>query len=126
MFLFSGNLTIGRWRLIGSTNAYEGRVEYRFDENETWKGVVVDVAKETNSFIENICQQLGYPTYVSYYLWNKFGQGDGAYYHMGHTTNADKDKHQPLGLRCSQSKHTVRFRYATTIQVPVQTYIVAV
>ena len=97
----SGNLTIGRWRLVGSTNAYEGRVEYRFDENETWKDV--KVVKRNNSLMEYICHQLGYPTYVSYYLWNKFGEGDGAYYQMGQmvSTVSNTNKRHPLSLRCS-------------------------
>ena len=107
----AGNSTIGRWRLVGSINSNEGRVEYRFDDNDSWKGVVMQISQRMHAhimLIERICQNLGYPTYVSYYQWNKFGEGDGVYYQMGYTYNIRKKNwEKPLSLRCSHSKCTI-------------------
>ena len=100
-------MTIGRWRLVGSTNAYEGRVEYRFDDKDYWKGVVIkfEVHLKDLPLIENICHQLGYPTYVSYYQGSKLSDGDGVHYEMGTSFNAyDSEEQVPLSLRCSRGK----------------------
>ena len=57
-FLHTAPCTPGQLRLVGSKNAYEGRVEICF--HNAWGTVCDDSWEDTDAAV--VCQQLGYLT----------------------------------------------------------------
>ena len=96
-----GNTSVGQWRLVGGKTSNEGRLEYKFINDHTWR----TICTSTEITLPDVCSQLGFSSMLSVYWNNKFGSGDEASYLIGRELDFMSQCSHKLSIRCSKSKN---------------------
>ena len=99
--------SFGEWRLVNGATESEGRLEFRFDDNDEWRSVCThQTGQNIDRILSDVCSSLGFPTFLSHYSNDKFGSGRGPMYQIGTYIDFSRPctHEQDLRLRCSPSK----------------------
>ena len=97
----TGNASVGQWRLVDGRTSNEGRLEYKFINDDTWR----TICTATEVSLPDVCPQLGFSFLLSVYWNNKFGSGDGISYLIGSKLDFINQCRHKLSIRCSKSKN---------------------
>ena len=103
---------VGQFRLVNGSSHFEGRLEFKFTEEVNWRAITAsNVRVEHMPVLEQVCQHLGFKTFLTYYKWSKFGRSDGLPHQFYHWSKNDvrpsstEDNAEHLGLMCTSSKN---------------------
>ncbi len=103
---------VGQFRLVNGSSYFEGRLEFKFTEDLSWRAIAASNLHEGHKpVIEEMCQHLGFKTFITYYKRSKFGNSDGLTYQFYHWNLEEfepsftEDNAEHFGLICTISKN---------------------